>query len=107
MLLRRALDAVLDLVRIGGIVFGCGVFVDRRPGAPLGFLLTHAPALITLFDMFRLSFLLVRVSRLVSTWHLGSPCSACVVPCRLWEETHAAEVAVRPLDGGSRRECSL
>jgi hypothetical protein len=39
-----------------------GFLVDGRPGAPLGFLLRNPAVLITLFDVFGLPLLLVRVT---------------------------------------------
>jgi hypothetical protein len=45
--------------------------VHRCPGAPFGFALGHAAILVSFFDVFGLTLLLVSICALVSPWHLA------------------------------------
>src|SRR5687768_4074182 len=50
-----------------------GLFVHRGPSATLGFFRRDALFLVSLFDVLGLAFLLVRVARLVASWHESAP----------------------------------
>ena len=67
---------VFLLAPAGAVLLAAVSFlIDGRPGAPFRFAYGHAPTLITLFDMFGLTLLLVGIAGLVATGHNASPIS--------------------------------
>src|SRR5512144_912259 len=70
-----ARGGVADFLAATGaaLLAAAGLLVDRRPGAPLGFIRRDAALLVAFLDVLRLAFLLVSVTRFVAAGHDVSP----------------------------------